>query len=448
MVVPTNDNSQNDVHVIEKKCIPYKDLSVFSKGDEDYFKQFAHIYAKRLEQLAHIVATRAERKWESVQVVKLSELKDYEGKQCILIGTMFKHQPWKPSILRELSDDHQLTMPPPRSTYCSDEDQLFLEDMMLRIKLVGNNVNINEAVTGTVCAVLGSEQQDGSFEVEDWCFPGCIPKPIASTTSTKGKLIIVSGLNLSETAETLAVSVFSELLCGLAGNATVQEEEASVVRVIFAGNTVKYDTNTQIQTGHSEIKAQELAISKDIVSATTKTDKFLAELAKCCCITLMPGQYDPTNIMMPQKPLHPCLLPQSFRLKSFNGATNPMVGKAGERIVMGSSGQPIEDIMKTTANHDSTPLEWLEKSLEWRHMCPTAPDTLPAIPYYDEDLFLMKNCPDIYFVGNTDAYETKLYKGQENQVVRLISVPRFCTTHTAVMVDLESLETNPITFCK
>lgn len=44
-------------------------------------------------------------------------------------------------------------------------------------------------------------------------------------------------------------------------------------------------------------------------------------------------------------------------------------------------------------------------------MCPTAPDTLLACPYYEKDLFIMKECPDIYFVGNTEKFETKLWEG-------------------------------------
>lgn len=42
-------------------------------------------------------------------------------------------------------------------------------------------------------------------------------------------------------------------------------------------------------------------------------DTFLSNLAICCNITLMPGEHDPTNAMLPQKPFHPCLLPKSSR---------------------------------------------------------------------------------------------------------------------------------------
>lgn len=79
---------------------------------------------------------------------------------------------------------------------------------------------------------------------------------------------------------------------------------------------------------------------------------------------------------------------------------------------MGSSGQPIEDIVKATGATDISSLEWLERTLIWKHMCPTAPDTLPVHPYSERDPFIINHCPDIYFVGNTAKFETKLWKGK------------------------------------
>lgn len=79
---------------------------------------------------------------------------------------------------------------------------------------------------------------------------------------------------------------------------------------------------------------------------------------------------------------------------------------------MGSSGQPIEDIIKASGETDISPLEWLKKTLCWKHMCPTAPDTLPIHPYSVKDPFIINYCPDIYFVGNTNEADTKLWKGK------------------------------------
>lgn len=49
------------------------------------------------------------------------------------------------------------------------------------------------------------------------------------------------------------------------------------------------------------------------------------------------------------------------------------------------------------------PLELLEKTLTWRHFAPTS-----CYLNFEIDPFVMQECPDIYFVGNMDKYETKL----------------------------------------
>lgn len=445
MIPKTNDSANNLLvkpddgkpQVFERKQAEYTNLSKkFVNTRNDYSKQFAHIYSARLAELRDILIPRLKAKWGTIPVVKLADLENLDGQECVIIGTLYKHQQWKPSILRELSEDHQLSAPCARSNYCSEKDVPYLEDEMLRIKLVGEKVHLEDIVTGVVCAVRGNENNDGTFTVKDWCLPGCAPKKAITKRSSNGKLVLVSGLDLSQNHESLATSLFVDWLTGMAGNMRTQKDGTSIVRLVIAGNTVK---------GSSTTSSEMDTLDKE--TGTIKIiDTLLSDLAKCCAITLMPGEHDPTNAMLPQKPLHPCLLPKSFRLESFKSTTNPWIGRVEERVIIGNSGQSIKDIIKATGETDISTIEWLERTLLWRHMCPTAPDTLLACPYYKEDLFIMRECPDIYFVGNSEKYETKLWKDNENQVIRLISVPRFSTTHTAVIVDLEDLDTQCISF--
>ncbi|XP_046819592.1 DNA polymerase delta subunit 2-like isoform X1 [Vespa crabro] len=456
MVHKTSNDDKNviknveseSVHVIERKSVIYKDLSsTLVQEISDYSKQFAHIYAARLAELGEVLTSKVHAKWKNVQILKLADLEDFEGETCIIIGTLYKHQQWKPSILQELSEEHQLSLPPTRSDYCSEKDQVFLEDEMLRIKLVGELVDLKDIVTGIVCAVLGSEEEDGTFHVKDWCFPGCVPKTLPSSDSnSNGKIVLISGLNFIKNSDDMAIELLREWICGMAGDVKAQKEEASVVRLIIAGNAISNNDKKHTHKHILELKVEESMHAKETISATQKLDDFLSDIAKCCCVTLIPGQYDPTNMMLPQRPLHPCLLPKSSRLGSFQGGSNPWISQIDERMIMGSSGQPFEDFMKATGSKDISPIEWLEKSIIWRHMCPTAPDTLPAYPFYKKDLFIMKHRPDIYFTGNADKYETKLWKDEKNQAIRLVSIPQFSTSHAAVLIDLKSLDTELIHF--
>ncbi|XP_015110005.1 DNA polymerase delta small subunit [Diachasma alloeum] len=424
----------------------------FTQQSQHFSKQFFHVYACRLEELRGILVENARKKWgEDIKILRLAEVENFENERCIIIGTLFKHQLWKPSILRELSEDTQESgvIPEKHENYCSNKDVPFLEDEMLRIKIVGPKVEISDVVTGIVVALLGKKLEEGTFEVEDWCYPGCAPKAPPKGPISEGKILMVSGLDLAHNSDTLALGLLTEWITGMAGTLPAQEETSSIVNLLIAGNSVKATSSD----GHTTTKglmtnrAQESAETSEIASAVKKLDELLSEILEDCPVTLMPGQHDPTNLMLPQKPLNRFMLRNAHKYENFRGAHNPWLGSIGGRMIAGSSGQPVEDIMRVCGEENKrTPLEWLGKTLEWRHYCPTAPDTLPSYPYHEKDLFIMQECPDVYFVGNTDKFESKIFKGENGEEVRLVSVPKFSSTSTAVLLDLKTLEASPICF--
>ncbi|XP_063971976.1 DNA polymerase delta subunit 2-like [Diachasmimorpha longicaudata] len=424
----------------------------FIQENQQFSKQFFHVYSCRLEELRPVLVENAHKKWgKDVKILKLAEVENFENERCAIIGTLFKHQLWKPSILRELNEDAQEAglIPEKHENYTSDKDIPFLEDEMLRIKIVGPKVEISDVVTGIVVALLGKKLEDGTFEVEDWCYPGCVPKSPPKGPISEGKILLVSGLDLAHYSDTLALGLFTEWITGMAGSLPAQEETSSIVNLIIIGNSVKATSSDSHTTtkGLMTNRALESAETSEIASAVKKLDELLSDILEHCHVTLMPGQHDPTNLMLPQKPINRFMLQSAHKYETFKGAHNPWLGSIGGRIIAGSSGQPIEDIMRVCGERNTkSPLEWLETTLEWRHYCPTAPDTLPSYPYHDKDLFIMQECPDIYFVGNTDKFESKIFKGENGAEVRLISVPKFSSTSTAVVLDLKSLDTSPIYF--
>jgi len=82
----------------------------------------------------------------------------------------------------------------------------------------------------------------------------------------------------------------------------------------------------------------------------------------------------------------------------------------------------------------------------WRHLAPTAPDQLHCYPFIDQDPFIISECPHVYFIGNQDQFQTKIAEGSNGQTVRLIALPNFATTQTAILLNLSTLEVHPLSF--
>uniref|UniRef100_A0A0C9Q851 CG12018_0 protein n=2 Tax=Fopius arisanus TaxID=64838 RepID=A0A0C9Q851_9HYME len=444
-----NNISSNEVQ-LDRESAEFKDFGRFKIENKTYGAQYRNIYTARLKKLQSILKERVKLKWGNHKILQLTNLSDMTEADAavILIGTLYKHQEFKPSILKEMSEELQLVPQPTRSNYSSIKDQLFLEDETLRVRLVGDHMDVGEIVTGLVCAVLGRELENGCFWVQDFCFPGMCPRVSTSRSlsSHPGRVLLISGLDMANTPDSLELELLTEWITGMAGNPQAQRSSATVCLVIIAGNSVRGSVETYPHRGYSGARNQRTTAAVETILATHRFDKFLKQIVENCRVLLMPGEFDPSNHSIPQQSLHHCILPESSRLKTLHCGTNPWIGKLGDRIVAGSSGQPVDDIKRVTGLMNFSPLDCLEKTLTWRHFSPTAPDTLPAYPYFDTDPFIMEESPDIYFVGNMKEYSTKLLIGEEGQSVRLISIPKFSKTSTGVIVDLDTLETEQIFF--
>jgi DNA polymerase delta subunit 2 len=95
----------------------------------------------------------------------------------------------------------------------------------------------------------------------------------------------------------------------------------------------------------------------------------------------------------------------------------------------------------------NTCLSLVESTLRWRHMAPTAPDTLWCHPYFAVDPFLMHETPNFYIVGGQKRFGTRLVVGEDGEErCRIVLVPEFSETGVMVLVNMQTLAVKTIKF--
>uniref|UniRef100_M4DK66 DNA polymerase delta small subunit n=1 Tax=Brassica campestris TaxID=3711 RepID=M4DK66_BRACM len=340
-----------------------------------------------------------------------------EGKECIIVGTLFKHMKLKPCVLDEYSKERSVTPLVKPRNFMHPDDSLILEDESGRVKLGGSALSPAVYVTGVVVALHGKETSAGEFVVEDVLEAGLPPqleRPLDHLKEDK-YVLLVSGLSIGSSSSNPLL--FQLLVDHITGHVSEDEElglAAQIVHVVIAGNSVEFPR--KLLTGQNMASKDQSTLYEPI-----------KEL----------------DIMLNQ-PLNRCLFPGSAPYNTFRSCTNPHSFDVDNIRFLGTSGQNIDDLDKYSEAESK--LDFVERTLRWRHLAPTAPNTLGCYPFTDRDPFLIETCPHVYFVGNQDKYDSRLVKGSEGQLVRLICIPKFCETGVAVAVNLKNLECHTRSF--
>ncbi|KAJ0475667.1 putative DNA-directed DNA polymerase [Helianthus annuus] len=427
-----------DTGALQRKQSLYKSMDEIFEIQKEMYKgqQYSQIYYIRLHLIRTLIYSLLPNWKPHLPVCTVLGLE--EGKECIIVGTLYKHMKLKPTILSEYSKERSATPLVSPDNFVHPDDSLVLEDESGRVNLKGNVLSPSVYVTGNVVALHGKETGGGDFFVEDLLEAGLPPQLDLPNKSGEDKyVVLVSGLNVgSISSNPLQLQLLVDHITGHLGDKKEQHSAAQIVQVVVAGNSI------QIQ--HGLLNGQNLA-SKDqskLSEPIKELDIFLTQIAAGIPIDIMAGYNDPANFALPQQPLNRCLFPGSSAYNTFRSCTNPHLFDVDNVRFLGTSGQNIDDLNKYSEAKDT--LEFMERTLRWRHLAPTAPNTLGCYPFTDRDPFFIESCPHVYFVGNQDKYATRIIK--EGQVVRLISVPKFSETGIAVMVNLKNLECSTLNF--
>lgn len=180
----------------------------------------------------------------------------------------------------------------------------------------------------------------------------------------------------------------------------------------------------------------------------------VSDIAQTIPVHLLPGENDPAGIFLPQQSFPRAMFGDASKLASFHCETNPtymhLQSSQTARTLLINSGQPLNDMFRYLPSPPNTRMDVLESTLRWKHMAPTAPDTLWCHPYFTKDPFIIPTTPDLYVVGCQKRFGTRLvkYEGEDQtpRHCRIVMVPNFSETGILVLINLRTLDIKTINF--
>lgn len=254
---------QKTTPIVKRSNTTYRlhDELYFIRGQQTKTKeilQYATFYWLRLQALKPAVKEVAEIKWQDenhLQFVK-NILDTKPNTMTVIIGTLFKEMPLKPSILKNLLGTLG-TRKFKNGQYVSEEDYAVLEDNSGRVRIKKGDdtvFNPNDFVTGAIVALKGIVDKNGFFEVKDYCYAGIpyqtpVPRPIAQAMTKsrglydelKGReyIALVSGLEFGTPGDIISTELLLRFLRGEMFSSPKNVELASLItRVVICGNSI------------------------------------------------------------------------------------------------------------------------------------------------------------------------------------------------------------------
>ncbi|RXW24178.1 hypothetical protein EST38_g1656 [Candolleomyces aberdarensis] len=431
---------------------------ILGSSHKSYKHQYSNIYFIRLRLLKEVVVKNAEHRWRNLAVPRVLEVT--KGKLCYIVGTVYMDMPLKPNVLEDLARDNTIPPPPPVPKFYSSDDHTMLEDESGRIRIVGERLKTTRLVTGVIIGALGMETPGGEFEVVDICSANFAPQVSVNngmeemsvdSSESDPWVGVLSGLEVgSEASSDARIQMLIEYLTAEGGLGEDQVPASQISRLIIAGDSLgpinipgRGDGTPQVEDRKARRNAQDAAAFSP--HPIYNLSSHLLDIGRTIPVHILPGETDPSGAILPQQPL-----PRAMMAPGIIDEKTLSEKESSARTLLVHSGQSLNDIFKYLPNRHNSRLAILESTLKWRHLAPTAPDTLWCHPYVAEDPFIMNNTPDIYVVGGQRRFGTKLVEGEDEMQrkirCRIVMVPNFARTGVLALINLRSLEVKCVNF--
>ena len=421
--VPAWQRFQTDLMIPSNQAAIHSNKNGIATVIHPYQRQYAHVYHQRLAQLGPVL-------WERIRASdhKNDTAMEQEEEEWIKVERILELREDVPSaIVGTLVVEKQ-----------EDQKTAYLEDESGRVALAFSENLEFESCTGIVLGLVGTVGVDGVLQVAK-VYTGLkveiLQEPTSVLMSCKDNaapyVLLVSGL---ECGSPRASSLPRDMLVGyIQGQFGISASK--ITNVIIAGGLV-------------------CAESSAISNGARELDAFAWQLTSAGIpVTVLPGKDDPTTANWPQRPIHKALMPHSsssnpllsrspnpcaFKLRMSNDTEGDNDNNINTRDILGTDGTNVIDLALQTSCSE---LDALQKTVEYAHICPTGPDSVPTMPHAETDpmVLLHEKVPAIYFAGNCTEFATRLIQVNGEKVCRLVCLPKFLETGKACLVNLETL---------
>ena len=367
----------------------------------------------------------------------------------------------KPSCLKGMENMYGITK---IEKFIDEKDSLSLEDSSGRVKIDSkSNLNIDEFVTGIPVAFKGQLNNKEIFVVNEYLFYRLeekitnTPMDVELNTPKENQnlILFISNLKIGNPNEIenglggIARSMLVDFIQNNNLTENLSNISSRIKRVIFVGASAYVNDKIEELDKGSFIKAEEYKKEfNKIIENYTSLDKYLNLLSSYIQVDLMNNIEGNDGVYFPQNPNGQFLFLENIRninAKTLNLVENPYIFDIysyklkDKKYFLGTSGENINCIMQYTSI--SEPLIAMEKTLEWGHLAPLAPDTFRIYPFTEKDPLLLEKIPDMYFISGKNEFKMKKvefnYDEDSKKSVTLMELPDFSSTFKGIVYNID-----------